>query len=63
MRIDRWHCVPRWLLFRAVEGLVLSDDLRICFSSYDVLSSVSVPDGVLELCGGCFKGYRLEQYR
>ena len=42
--------------FRALEGLVLSDDLRICFSSYGVLSSVCVPDGVRELCDGCFKG-------
>ena len=42
--------------FRAIEGLVLSDDFRICFSSYGVLSSVCVPDGVRELCDGCFKG-------
>ena len=41
--------------FRAIEGLVLSDDLRICFSGYGVLSSVCVPDGVRELCEGCFK--------
>ena len=42
--------------FRAIEGLVLSDDLSICFSSYGVLSSVCVPDGVRELCDGCFSG-------
>ena len=39
-----------------IEGLVLSDDLSICFSSYGVLSSVCVPDGVRDLCDGCFKG-------
>ena len=42
--------------FRALDGLVLSDDLSICFSSYGVLSSVCVPDCVRELCDGCFKG-------
>ena len=42
--------------FRALEGLVLSDDLSICFSSYGVLSSVCVPDSVRELCDRCFKG-------
>ena len=42
--------------FRAIEGLVLSDDLSICFSSYGVLSSVCVPDIVRELCDDCFKG-------
>ena len=42
--------------FRALEGLVLSDDFRICFSSYGELSSVCVPDCVRELCDGCFKG-------
>ena len=42
--------------FRALEGLVLSDNLSICFSSYGVLSSVCVPDGVRELCDGCFNG-------
>ena len=41
--------------FRAIDGLVVSDDLRICFSSYGLLSSVSVPDSVRELCEGCFK--------
>ena len=30
--------------------------MRICFSSYGVLSSVCVPDSVRELCDGCFKG-------
>ena len=42
--------------FRAIDGLVLSDDCTICFSSYGVLSSVCVPDSVRELCDGCFKG-------
>ena len=42
--------------FRALEGLVLSDDFRICFSSYGVLSSVCVPDSVRELCDCCFNG-------
>ena len=41
---------------RAIDGLVLSDDLRICFSSYCLLSSVCVPDSVRELLDGCFKG-------
>ena len=40
--------------FRTLDGLVLSDDLRICFSSYGRLSSVCVPDSVCELCDGCF---------
>ena len=44
--------------FRAIEGLVLSDDLSICFSSYGVLSSVCVPDSVRELCDGCFKWWK-----
>ena len=42
--------------FRGIDGLVLSDDFTICFSSYGVLSSVCVPNSVRELCEGCFKG-------
>ena len=42
--------------FRAIDGLVLSDDCTRCFSSYGVLSSVCVPDSVRELCDGCFQG-------
>ena len=38
--------------FRAIDGLVLSDDC----TTYGVLSSVCVPDSVRELCDGCFKG-------
>ena len=41
--------------FRAIDCLVLSDDSTKCFSSYGVLSLVSVPDSVRELCDGCFK--------
>ena len=41
--------------FRAIDGLILSDDFTMCFSGYGVLSSVSVPDSVRELCDGCFK--------
>ena len=40
--------------FRAIDGLVLSDDCTICFSSSGLLSSVCVR----ELCDRCFKGAR-----
>ena len=40
--------------FRAIDGLVLSDDSTKCFSIYGVLSSVCIPDSVRELCDRCF---------
>ena len=42
--------------FRAIGGLLLSDDLTTCFRYFGVPPSVSVPDSVRELCDGCFKG-------
>ena len=36
--------------FRALDGLVLSHDCELCYSSYGVLSSVCIPNGVRELC-------------
>ena len=39
---------------RALNGLVLSHDCEICYCSYDVLSSVCIPNGVHELCDFCF---------
>ena len=44
--------------FRALDGLVLSHDCELCYSSYGVLSSVFIPDSVCELCDGCFRGRR-----
>ena len=41
--------------FRAIDGLVLSDDCTRCLFSYGVLSSVCIPDSVRELCKNCFK--------
>ena len=41
--------------FRALDGLVLSHDCELCYSSYGVLSSVFISDGVRELCNLCFK--------
>ena len=40
--------------FRALGGLILSHDCELCYSSYGVLSSVFIPDGVCELCDDCF---------
>ena len=40
--------------FRALDGLVLSHDSELCYCSYGVLVSVSIPDGVRELCNRCF---------
>ena len=37
-------------------GLVLSGDWTRCFCSCGVLFSVCIPDSVLELYDGCFKG-------
>ena len=45
--------------FRAIDGLVLSDDCTRCFCSYGILSSVCIPDYVRELCDGCFAGCSL----
>ena len=42
--------------FRAVDGLVLSHDCELCYSSYGFLSSVCIPDSVRELCDQCFQG-------
>ena len=42
--------------FRVLDGLVLSHDCEVCYCSYGVLSSVCIPDGVRELCNGCFEG-------
>ena len=39
--------------FRALDGLLLSHDCELCYSSYGVLSSVCIPDIVRELCDGC----------
>ena len=46
--------------FRAIGGLLLSDDFTRCFYYYyhyclDTLSSVRIPDGVRDLCDGCFR--------
>ena len=41
--------------FCAFGSLVLSRDCERCFSGYGILSSVCIPDGVRELCDGCFK--------
>ena len=47
--------------FRALDGLVLSHDCELCYSSYGVLSSVFIPDSVRELCDSCF--YECESLR
>ena len=44
--------------FRALDGLVLSHDCELCCGRYGVLSSVCIPDGVRELCEGCFQECR-----
>ena len=41
--------------FCAFDGLVLSRDFERCFCNYGVLSSVSIPSSVRELCDGCFR--------